>query len=137
MTTQALVERLSKEYRASDADVGQPPSRARAPGARSRIGVRTRSRRWVGIIHGGGCSCRKREGQGTGWSASRRPVEGFELTPMGESQRAKVASASRRPERVSHQPTSTRRVTSLRPSKARPFALGNALLVPFDRGVML
>ena len=31
----------------------------------------------------------------------------------GGSERAKVASASRRPERVSHQPTSTRRVTSL------------------------
>lgn len=38
---------------------------------------------------------------------------------MGGSQRAKVASASRRPERVSHQPTSTRRVTLLRPDKAR------------------
>lgn len=39
--------------------------------------------------------------------------KGSRLLEKGGSERAKVASASRRPERVSHQPTSTRRVTSL------------------------
>lgn len=49
-------------------------------------------------------------GRGPPWG---RCVEGVAVARKGGSERAKVASASRRPVRVSHQPTSTRRVTSL------------------------
>lgn len=57
---------------------------------------------------------RSRE-RGYGFAERRRSrsVEGVAVGRRGGASRAKVASASRRPERVSHQPTSTRRVTSL------------------------
>lgn len=48
---------------------------------------------------------------------------------MGEKQRAKVASSSRRLERVSHQPTSTRCVTLLVLIKRVRFKIGVDILI--------
>lgn len=64
------------------------------------------------IIHDDGCAAAPGEGQHGVERPSSARRGGRARPSTGGSQRAKVASASRRPERVSHKPTSTRRVTS-------------------------
>lgn len=99
--------RFSKEYRARRSGTFEG-SRARCmvvDRCTDLVVVGRYNRRWLQL---------QEERVSKGVESQPAACRGGRAHPLGGSQRAKVASASRRPERVSHQPTSTRRVTLLR-----------------------